>query len=283
MNLLVESLLGFAFVVLQVALVYVLAPPRILVGARLVPRADRETAKATNERLVRLTLQSMEPRDDIGGFRVELEALGGTFERETEPAPGAGRCFVGTSADLARIRVSGDDRTRRIEVDRFRPMKSWVFELPVSSTTSAVKVKVSGSRRNIGKIIPVFRESLLDVKPKTEFAFEQVAEWGKAGRNGPEFVEPYGNLRVPAIVLSSVAAVYGLLVNRFGPPLHDIYWEALPPVVLLLAVAALYYLTRPEHPVVAQGYREAKPIKVEPKKDDDKKPEKPEKDTSAKG
>ena len=163
MTLTLELVLAMVAFVLQAALVYFIAPPRVGVVGRIVD--------GPGGRVLRLAIQSLERRQTVGPFCVQLTPRlpGGVLPTATHID-----AYIGTQHDFERLKVTRGGRgVITIEVAAIRPTKTWVIVFPCTPATTEFDCRVYGPRRKLSLVFPFLDELAVGARrPGTfEFAF----------------------------------------------------------------------------------------------------------------
>jgi hypothetical protein len=271
-NVFISVLLGLVGALLQLALAYLLSPPRIEWALRLGQRV-KGTAfvplNASSSIMLAIQNQQFQAIDRI------------TVELSTDPL-GAFLThnpwgYLGTPEDREAVTAawtSPDRRKLRIELDRIRALKTLVFEIPCSEETTKVEGRLHGKRRSLGQLVSSQSHGGLELGP---FSFPFSVHRSHEDGDGDATVRPWGE-RFPkrrpqdAAVLLVGSALAIVLFELFSRMLgSEGLWTAqewLTTIAILapaLAVLALvYWLVRPKPKPIAQGYFEPVEIPVRP-------------------
>lgn len=289
----VFELVGGAVIAsLNALLTYVVAPPRVVVLAKLVrssrPTEVRELSEdgmsvghnnaAPKGTILVLTLQSYHPRDIHERMTVAAVAVApGAFEkRDVE-------CFAGIEEHLEMIRASpgfgAGGRVRRVDisVEELRAYKTFTFHLSCEPETTEVMVELHGRSRTLVELVPVlgsieglsaFRRPLGNFSARRRVCIDE-ASTPVSGKWGTKVAK--SDLRVLAVAVALVCSVY---LGASGYKLDTkTLAEALaafdvavdgPAMIVLAAITSLvFWLVRPTPGIVAQGYLEPQALALE--------------------
>lgn len=247
-----EWVLGVGTLALQAILLYLLAPPRLVVAARVVENAAGGS-------VLRVAVQSMERLVVIESIRVRLDVEGPGDIDNVASVP----VYLGTAEDFAHAGVQRTERGVTLSIDRLRPTKTWVFEIPCTRGTKRARVLVEGPRRRLATMLPGLSDARVgELRPGGNFSFELSA----TDRPGAVMGARFARTRIFATIIGSALSLYGLVVGMSGQSSREYgpEYEAILPVALVVVIGILFALVRPRPPIVARGYLEPWLVRVQP-------------------
>lgn len=173
---------------LNVLLIYVASPPRVLVLARMLRERD-------GTQRLRLALQNLEPHRVDGPIELTLD-VGDTPEVPPRILVHAGPEFRARDSNV-RVRFDPVEKQVVVKARRMRALKTWVFD-----------IQLSGLRDEVGAELRLPRRSV-------------VGPLGDAVQLLGRVYSTFGDIRVPILVTRSDVDDEDDTPNRFKPFVRD--------------------------------------------------------------